>query len=300
MSGPRVSIVMPVYNAGDYLTRALDSVAAQTFRDFELVVVDDGSTDARTRAVLDAAAGRAGDVFGCAATTLHRTENRGPARARNLAVERARGAYVLPLDADDWLAPEYLARTVPVLDAAAPRVGVVYTWIGLAGAHHGVWRTGGFTLAELLARCTIHVCSLYRRELWTEVGGYDPAFVESCEDWDFWLGAVARGWEGACVPEVLAWYRRTDRSRHKAARVPGVSGKLVRTLVEKHRALYDAHLVEAVVRMYEEREATNLMLERLYDRPAMRLFGRVRALLQLGPRALRGGPRGRDRDGAGG
>jgi glycosyltransferase involved in cell wall biosynthesis len=282
MSAPRVSIVMPVYNPGDYLARALDSVAAQTFRDFELVIVDDGSTDARTRTILEGATARPG-------TTVHRTENRGPAHARNLAVERARGAYVLPLDADDWLAHDYLARTVPVLDAAPPRVGVVYTWIGLAGAHHGVWRTGGFTLAELLARCTIHVCSLYRREVWTDVGGYDPAFVESCEDWDFWLGAVARGWEGACVPEVLAWYRRTDRSRHKAARVPGVSGKLVRTLVEKHRALYQEHLVDAIVSMYEEREATNLMLERLYDQPAVRLAGRLRALF-----------RGRDRDGAGG
>ena len=279
---PRVSIVMPVYNAGELVTRALDSVAAQTYRDVELVVVDDGSTDARTRSLLDAAAARPG-------TTLHRTENRGPARARNLGIERARGAYVLPLDADDWLAPDYLARTVPVLDAAAPRVGVVYTWIGLTGGHHGVWRTGGFTLGELLARCTIHVTSLYRRTLWDEVGGYDPAFVESCEDWDFWLGAVARGWEGACVPEVLAWYRRTDRSRHRAARVPGVSGRLVRTLVEKHRALYEAHLVDAVVAMYEERESSNQMLERLYDQPVLRFLGRVRSLLQ-----------GRDRDGAGG
>jgi len=279
---PRVSIVMPVYDAGDHLARALDSVAEQTFRDFELVIVDDGSTDARTRALLDAARHRP-------ATTLHRTTNRGPARARNLAVERARGAYVLPLDADDWLAPDYLARTVPVLDAAPPRVGVVYTWIGLTGGHHGVWKTGGFTLRELLARCTIHVCSLYRRQVWDDVGGYDPAFVESCEDWDFWLGAVARGWEGACVPEVLAWYRRSDRSRHRAARVPGVSGRLVRTLVEKHRALYETHLVDAIVAMYEEREATNLMLERLYHHPAIRLVGRLRALLG-----------GRDRDGAGG
>jgi len=279
---PRVSIVMPVYDTGDLLTRALDSVAAQTFREFELVIVDDGSTDARTRALLDAAATRPG-------VTLHRTENRGPARARNTAIERARGAYILPLDADDWLEPEYLACTVPVLDAATPRVGVVYTWIGLTGHHHGVWRTGGFTLQELLARCTIHVTSLFRRTLWEDVGGYDPAFVESCEDWDLWLGAVARGWEGACVPEVLAWYRRTDRSRHRAARVPGVSGKLVRTLVEKHRALYEAHLVDAIVAMYEERESSNQMLERLYDRPALRLLGRVRALF-----------RGRERDDAGG
>ena len=69
--------------------------------------------------------------------------------------------------------------------------------VGLVGGHHGVWQTGGFTLVELLSRCTIHVSSLYRRELWADVGGYDPRFVESCEDWDLWLGAAKRGWTGA-------------------------------------------------------------------------------------------------------
>src|SRR5262249_27460617 len=155
---------------------ALDSLAAQTWRDFEVVLVDDGSTDPTTRALLDAAATRP-------ATTVHRTPNRGPAHARNFAIERARGAYVLPLDADDWLAPALLPRTLPVLDAER-EVGVVYTWIALTGEHHGVWKTGGFTVEELLIRCTIHVSSLYRRTLWEDVGGYDPRFVESCEDWD--------------------------------------------------------------------------------------------------------------------
>ena len=63
---------------------------------------------------------------------MHRTPNRGPAAARNLAIEHARGAYILPLDADDWLAPTFLERTVPLLDAD-PGVGVVHTWVGLVG-----------------------------------------------------------------------------------------------------------------------------------------------------------------------
>src|SRR5262249_3186102 len=198
---PGGSGVMPVYNAGRWLGQALASVDAQTFRDFELVVVDDGSTEERTRTLLDEAARRPG-------VTVHRSENRGPALARNLAIERARGAYILPLDADDWLEPAFLAKTVPLLDAD-PGLGLAYTWVGLAGAHHGVWRTGGFTVPAPLARCTIHVASLFRRELWADVGGYDPAFVESSEDWDLWLGAAARGWRGRCVPEVLVHYRRS-------------------------------------------------------------------------------------------
>jgi GT2 family glycosyltransferase len=277
VTAPRVSIVVPVFNPGDYLAQALASIEAQTRRDFEVVIVDDGSTDARTAAILAEAAARPG-------TTVHRTPNQGPARARNLAVERSRGAYVLPLDADDWLAPEYLARTVPVLDAA-PEVGIVHTWVGLTGEHHGVWRTGGFTLRELLARCTIHVTSLYRREVWEDVGGYDPRFVESCEDWDFWLGAAARGWQALCVPEVLAYYRRSPASRERSARAPGVSGRLMRSLVQKHRALYEAHLEDAMVGMYEEREAVCLSLERIYRHPAVRAFLGLRRLLGRAPAA---------------
>src|SRR5207247_1489513 len=205
VSEPHVSVVIPVFNAGDYLARALDSVARQTYRDFETVIVDDGSTDRRTLAILEAAAREPG-------VTVHRTPNGGPSRARNLGVERARGAYVLPLDADDYLASTFLAKTVPLLDAD-PALGVVYTWVALVGGHHGVWRTGGFSVTDLLSRCTIHVTSLYRRKIWEDVGGYDPRFVESCEDWDFWLGAAKRGWTGRCVPEVPAYYRRIPPRR---------------------------------------------------------------------------------------
>ena len=268
---PRVSVVIPVFNAGRLLVQALDRVAAQTWRDFEVVVVDDGSTDDDTRAVLDDAARRPG-------VTVHRTENGGPSRARNVAIERARGAYILPLDADDWLAPTYLERTVPVLDAD-PALGVAYTWVGLVGGHQGVWRTGDFTLEALLARCTIHVTSLFRRQLWADVGGYDARFVESWEDWDLWLGAVARGWQGRCVPEVLAYYRRGETSRERRAREPGVSARLMRTLVAKHRALYETHLGDALAAMYEERAEAYRLVDRVYGHPAVRLALRLRALV---------------------
>src|SRR5207247_5323291 len=140
VSAPRVSVVIPVFDAGDQLARALESVARQTYRDFEVVVVDDGSTDRRTLAILEAAAREPG-------VTVHRTENGGPARARNVAIERARGAYVLPLDADDYLAPAFLERTASLLDAD-PAPGVVYTWAGLAGGHPGVARTVGLAARE--------------------------------------------------------------------------------------------------------------------------------------------------------
>ncbi len=268
---PRVSVIIPVHDAGRWLAQALASVAAQTYRDREVVIVDDGSTDAATLALLDAAAKRPG-------VTVHRTPNRGPAAARNLAVERARGELIVPLDADDRLAPAFLERTVAALDAAPP-VDVCYTWIGLVGEHVGTWRTGGFTVPELLARCTVHVTALYRRRVWEAVGGYDPVFAESWEDWDFWLGAAARGFTARCVPEVLAFYRRTGGSRERKAREPATSRSLMRRLVAKHRALYAAHLDDALANLYAEYAAVCLSLERVYRHPVVRAAVWARGLL---------------------
>lgn len=267
---PRVSILVPVFDAGTLLRRALDSVAAQTFRDHETVVVDDGSTDPRTLAVLDEARARP-------ATTVLRVPNGGPARARNLAAGHARGAYLLALDADDWLAPEFLARTVPVLDADRA-VGVAHTWVRLVGRHHGLWKTGPFTLTALLAQCTVHVSSLFRREIWEQVGGWDPQFVESCEDWDFWVGAAARGWTGQAVCEPLAFYRRTPQSRESTARLPVTSAGLMRKLVAKHRPLYEAHLEDVCAAMYERAALTSMLLERVYHHPVARLAVAVRGV----------------------
>jgi glycosyltransferase involved in cell wall biosynthesis len=259
---PRVSIVIPVYNGGRTVRRALRSALGQTFREREVIVVDDGSTDPRTLAALDEAAEWPGVL-------LHRQENRGPATARNAGIARAHAAYILPLDADDWLAPTFLERTVPLLDAH-PAVGVVHTWVGLVGRHHGIWRTGEFTLRALLARCTIHVSSLFRRKLWEDCGGYDPRFVHTAEDWDLWVSAVARGWHGLCVPEVLAYYHRNG-GREAAARAPGVADTVMRTLVTKHRALYEQHVDVALGGMYEHLAAVSQTLERIYHHPLARL-----------------------------
>ena len=272
MTTPRVSVIMPVFDAGRDLERALRSVAAQTFVDRELVIVDDGSRDPTTRALLDGAAASG-------AATVHRTENRGPAAARNLAIERARAPYILPLDADDWLAPRCLERTVPALDAD-PAVGVVHTWVGLTGEHHGTWRTGPFEIPALLARCTVHVSSLFRREVWVRAGGFDPRFVEASEDWDFWLSAAAQGWRGHCVPEVLAYYHRGPRSRERRARLPGAANRRMQTLVAKHRALYERHLEDALGALYEELMQASTSLERIYDHPAVRLALTARDLLR--------------------
>lgn len=260
---PAVSIIMPVFDPGPALARALDSVFAQTFADRELVIVDDGSRAAETRTLLDRAAARPG-------VRLVRTENQGPSAARNRAITEARGALILPLDADDWLEPRYLERTVPVFEAE-PQLGVVHPWVGLTGAHRGVWKTGAFAIPDLLVRCTVHIATLFRRELWTQVGGFDPSFHETGEDWDFWIAAAARGWRGRAVPEVLCWYNRRPDSREAGVRASGRTAGLVQRIVAKHRDLYVAHVDHVVAGVHAELATVSTLLDRVYGNPLVRL-----------------------------
>lgn len=280
MSAPTVSVIMPVFDPGPALARALASVAAQTFADRELVIVDDGSRLPETRRRLDEAATQPG-------VRLVRTENQGPSAARNRAITEARGRFILPLDADDWLEPRYLERTVPVL-GADPGLGVVHPWVGLTGAHRGVWRTGEFAIPALLVRCTVHIATLFRRELWEQVGGFDPAFHETGEDWDFWIAAAAHGWRGQAVPEVLCWYNRRPDSREAGVRATGRTEGLVTRLVQKHEALYRQHVAEVVAGVHAELATVSTLLDRVYGNPFVRLALDVRD--RLGGR-FRGRPR---------
>ncbi len=106
---PKVSILIPCFNLGQYIEEAVDSVFAQTDQDFEIIIVNDGSTDEATNKLLEG--------FSRPRTTVLSTENRGLAAARNLAIQQARGRYICALDADDKLHPQFIEKTSALLDA---------------------------------------------------------------------------------------------------------------------------------------------------------------------------------------
>ena len=113
----RVSIIITCHNLGAYLQEAVDSALAQNYSDFEVLVVDDGSTDPATVALLDR-------LVADPRLRVFRNPNQGVAFARNFGIDNAAGEYILPLDADDRILPDYIARAVEVLDAH-PEVGFV-------------------------------------------------------------------------------------------------------------------------------------------------------------------------------
>jgi len=200
----KVSVIIPCFNQGEFLSEAIASVLATKRDDLEIIVVDDGSTDERTRKETDAVAAQG--------ITVIRKQNGGPASARNAAMTVASGEYIFPLDADDHMRPDCLDREVPILDNN-PQVGVVYSDGEFFGIRSGRWNIGSFDANRLLRWNYIPCCALFRRRIWEQIGGYDEADVlRGLEDWDFWLGAMKHGLQFAYVPEVLYEYRVAKES----------------------------------------------------------------------------------------
>ncbi len=235
---PRISVLVPVFNLGSYVDEAVESVLAQSYTDFEILVVDDGSDDPETIRILQ--------DLRRPHTLVFRTENRGLAAARNFLIDLARGDLLCALDADDRLHPHYFAKAVAMLDSD-PGLTFVSSWVRTFGREERDWRQQRCDLPALLAEDTVMTASLVRRAAVVDVGGYDEKMPHmGDEDWDLWIRLVAAGGRGAILPETLFFYRRRGDSMGDRCVEGEVHLELVRYLFRKHEALYRRHLREVL------------------------------------------------------
>ena len=209
---PLVSVILPVFNGEAFVGQTIESALCQTYRNIEVIVIDDGSTD-RTLERVARLAERDSRV------RVIRQARGGVACARNRGIAEARGEFIAPLDADDLWDPTKIERQVCRLNEAGEQTGLVYcwwVWIDQAGAvldRSPSWRLEGDTLETLLQVNYTGNASvpLYRRRCLQEVGGYDENLERQggrgCEDWDLALKVAAR-YHVAVVPALLVGYRR--------------------------------------------------------------------------------------------
>jgi glycosyltransferase involved in cell wall biosynthesis len=251
---PRISVLIPCFNHGAWIDEAVESVLVQTCQDFEIIIVDDGSTDEATRRKLASYERRA--------TRVLRTENRGLPAARNTAAAHANGEYFCALDADDRLAPTWFEKALAVLDCE-PGVSFVSHWLETFGDEHWIWRPERCDLPAMLARNTVNGAAVVLRAAFHAVGGYDETMRQGCEDWDFWLRLIERGFTGTIIPEVLFYYRRSSGSMSRRMIDEASYRAPLTTLVAKHEACYRAHAVDVLVAKEVEAQALLGEMDRL-------------------------------------
>jgi glycosyltransferase involved in cell wall biosynthesis len=195
----RVSVILPVYNQAHYLPEALDGVFAQTYPHYELIVVNDGSTDGTDRVLADYQ--QRYDF------TVITQENRGLPRALNTGFARARGEYLTWTSSDNVMLPEMLTVLVQALDED-PSVGLVYADRYLmddAGQDLGRFDLPDYDPYLLLHVNIVHCCFLYRRECMERVSDYAPDFIYG-EDWEYWI-RISQYYRMKHVSRALYRYR---------------------------------------------------------------------------------------------
>ena len=211
LAPPLVSIITPAYNSSGFITETIKAALAQTCADFELIVVDDESTDRTIDVVHEVAAG---DPRVIVMVSPHG----GPATARNVALDAVRGQFIALLDSDDVWMPEYLESQLAILGRFPDCAIVTANAINRGGWLDGqpIWRAARgvrpLSLHDLIRReNSVCIMSVFRREVLDRIGGFDRRYTGN-EDYEFWLRAANAGFGIVQNLQPLGYYRRRDDS----------------------------------------------------------------------------------------
>lgn len=196
---PTVAVVIACYDHGRFLREAVESVRRQTRPVEELLIVNDGSTEPQTLAVLNELEREGVRVLNQA--------NQGLAAARNAGIRATRATHYIPLDADDRLAPRFVERLLPAVQQDA-QTGWAYGHVRFFGSRRGMWKCPPHDPLRIVYESLCVATALVRREAFERVGGYQSDMTAGYEDWDFWHALSAAGYIGRVVPEPLFEYRQ--------------------------------------------------------------------------------------------
>ncbi len=208
MNNSLVSIIVPVYNQAKYLPETLESVLSQSYKNWECIIINDGSKDDSERVSLDYC--KKDDRF-----SYFYQENQGVIAARNNAIKRSSGKYILPLDGDDIISSEYLKKGVAIFEKKSD-IQIVYCKTQLFGAQTGSADLLEYSKRNILRRGCFVSSSMFRKEMFDIVGGYKEEMRDGWEDWEFFISIIEKGGLVYKIDEVLFYYRISSNSRERS------------------------------------------------------------------------------------
>jgi len=224
------SIIIPCYNYGRFISDAVNSVLSSTFQDFEIIVVNDGSTDPYTLKVLNT-------LKNPRLKIIHQ-ENKGLPAARNAGIKMSKGRYIVCLDADDLIEATYLEKAFWIFETNK-KIGVVSSLLQTFGNESSIWPPEDFlNPLRLLKENAIHSASAFRKVCWEQVGGYTET-LKGYEDWEFWIKIIKKGWKIYLIPEILFYYRKHSGSMLLQSNQ--YHNQLITFIRNKHPDIFTSH-----------------------------------------------------------
>ena len=208
MKNKMVTVVIPCYNQGKYLSETVNSVLASSYRPLEIIIVNDGSKD-ESLAIAQQLKNTHPEI------KLIDQPNGGVAKARNTGVKNATGDIILPLDGDDKIGKDYLKKGVEAL-INNPTVKVVYCQaVKFDGNKEKFWNLKAFSRNQLARDNMIFVSALFWKKDFEAVGGFSEDMVMGREDWEFWIKMLKKEGEVIQLPFIGFYYRLTPDSKRK-------------------------------------------------------------------------------------
>lgn len=237
----KVSVIMPCFNDGKYIQESIECALNQTYKNIELIIIDDGSTEQETINILK-------NIKDNRIKILN-TSRLGPSGARNKGINECDGDYILPLDSDDIIDETYIEKAVNIIESNS-NIGIVYCEAELFGEREGKWELPSYSIGEMLVNNVIFVTALFRKKDWELVGGFDISFKKGLEDYDFWLSILELGRDAVQIPEILFRYRIKPVSRNKSFEEDINNVKEVyEKIYKKHKKLYMQNIDEYIIEM---------------------------------------------------
>lgn len=262
-----VSVIVPCYNNGKYLLETLNSVLSQTYSNWECIVIDDGSTDDSRKVAENFV--RKDKRF-----QYIYQENHGVSNARNNGIKKAAGKYILPLDGDDKISPEYITDAAKELEADK-NIKLVYSKAKTFGERSGFWKIPSYSFKGLLIENLIFCSAIFRKEDFLKTNGYDEEMHEGFEDWEFWISFLTETDKVLQLPKVHFYYRIKEITRNPKTTDEEKQKRIRYYIFQKHPDLYQKYF--SLPNLIFEYYQTKIMLESIKNSTSFRAGKRIMA-----------------------
>lgn len=233
MIANKISVIIPFFNRNDIIKETIQSILNQTYQNFEILIIDDGSEIALTQK----------DIQNDLRIKVFRQTNQGQTVARNLGAQKSEGEFLLFLDDDDLISPTYIEKCIHVLQSNDD-IKIAYTEASIFGRGKSKkWRLAKFNLHQFLLENCIYVSAVHRKSDFINVGGFDDRLT-FFEDWDLWLSIIKNNGLVYRVPETLFHYRK-DINQNSVSDIGNkdimIRDRNFQILYNKHKELYLAN-----------------------------------------------------------
>lgn len=239
MKNPKISIVITLYNLGEYIDDAVNSCLTQEYDNFDIYLVNDGSTEELSKQKVEY-------YKSLNNPKLHvlDLENQGVVKARNYAAKLSDSIYICFLDADDIYKKDFLLKTVEVFSKSKKNLGFVTSDYLYFGKYDRYIKLPEVSIVEMLVKNSAHTASLILKKAFDEIGGYDKSFT-GYMDWDLWLSLIQKNYTWEVLREPIFNYRVREGSM--VSKSVQKFNDLYSILVEKHKNLYNQYSTDVIL-----------------------------------------------------